>query len=257
MLPMSGQQNAQKEQKERVRILRKAGITEADAEKIGKAIEKAEQTTSGEIAAAIIPQSHSYDFWELFFALSCSAVLFAVFVFLSDKIAHTVSFFFWGELPVRVMPLLTGALVFLSCALIFFFANISALDRLIVPSFYRNEAVFRRAMRLFTESGIYDTKEHTGILIFISLLERRVCIIADRGICSKIEQPVWDTLAAALSEGFGKKNVRPAGSECSASAEALIQTVNECGALLAKHFPAHNENPDELSNELIVLRGGE
>ena len=43
---MSGQQNAQKEQKERVRILRKAGITEADAEKIGKAIEKAEQTTS-------------------------------------------------------------------------------------------------------------------------------------------------------------------------------------------------------------------
>ena len=155
------------------------------------------------------------------------------------------------------MPLLTGALVFLSCALIFFFANISALDRLIVPSFYRNEAVFRRAMRLFTESGIYDTKEHTGILIFISLLERRVCIIADRGICSKIEQPVWDTLAAALSEGFGKKNVRPADSECSASAEALIQTVNECGALLAKHFPARNENPDDLSKALIVLRGGE
>ena len=87
-----------------MRILRKAGITEADAEKIGKAIEKAEQTTSGEIAAVITPQSHSYDFWELFFALSCSAVLFAVFVFLSDKIAHTVSFFFWGELPVRVMP---------------------------------------------------------------------------------------------------------------------------------------------------------
>ena len=43
MLPMSGQQNAQKEQKERVRILRKAGITEADADKIGKAIEKAER----------------------------------------------------------------------------------------------------------------------------------------------------------------------------------------------------------------------
>ena len=111
---MSGQQNAQKEQKERVRILRKAGITEADAEKIGKAIEKAEQTTSGEIAAAITPQSHSYDFWELFFALSCSAVLFAVFVFLSDKIADAASFFFWGERPARVMPLLTGALVFLS-----------------------------------------------------------------------------------------------------------------------------------------------
>ena len=78
---MSGQQNAQKEQKERVRILRKAGITEADAEKIGKAIEKAERTTSGEIAAAITLQSHSYDFWELFFALNCSAVFFAVFVF--------------------------------------------------------------------------------------------------------------------------------------------------------------------------------
>ena len=138
------------------------------------------------------------------------------------------------------------------------------LHRLVVPAAYRNAAVFRRAMRFFAESGIYDTREHSGILIFISLLEKKVFIIADRGISSKIEQDVWDNLAAKLSAGFSKRALKLVQNEgvhasrsASAAASAIVQTIEECGVLLAKHFPPSADNPDELHNGLVVLEGGE
>ena len=143
-----------------------------------------------------------------------------------------------------------------------------------MPAAYKNAAVFRRAMRFFAESGIYDTREHSGILIFISLLEKKVFIIADRGISSKIEQDVWDNLAAKLSAGFSKRALKSVQNEgvhasrsasgddspahtLSAPASAIVQTIEECGVLLAKHFPPSADNPDELHNGLVVLEGGE
>lgn len=252
----------------RLRVLKRAGLNEQDAEAVGEAVARAEKTTSGEIVAALTPSSHSYSFWELFFALSCAALAFALFMAFLPHLSSFAARFFWGSLPAWFMPLCAGALIFLITALLFRFANIPVIDRLVVPAAYKNAAVFRRAMRFFAESGIYDTREHSGVLIFISLLEKKVFIIADRGISSKIEQSVWDALAAQLSAGFSKRTrpgATPAsghtlsapGQSLSSAASAIVQTVEECGALLAKHFPPSADNPDELHNELVVLEGGE
>ena len=248
----------------RLRVLKYAGLNEQDAEAIGEAVARAEKNTSGEIVAAITPSSHTYSFWELFFALICAAVVFALFMTFLPDISSFAASFFWGSLPERLMPLCAGTLIFLITGLLFRFANIPAIDRLVVPAAYRNAAVFRRAMRFFAESGIYDTREHSGILIFISLLEKKTVIIADRGISSKIEQSVWDNLAAKLSAGFSKRalsvpahTLSPAARTLSPAACAIVQTVEECGGLLAKHFPPSADNPDELHNGLVVLEGGE
>lgn len=262
------------ERKYRLRVLKLAGLSERDAEAVGEAIMRAEKNTSGEIVAALTPASHTYSFWELFFALTCAALAFVLFMAFFPELSSFAALFFWGSLPERFMPLLAGALIFLITALLFCFANIPAIDRLIVPAAYRNAAVFRRAMRFFAESGIYDTREHSGILIFISLLEKKVFIIADRGISSKIEQVVWDNLAAKLSAGFSKRALKSVQNEgvhasrsasgddspahtLSAPASAIVQTIEECGVLLAKHFPPSADNPDELHNGLVVLEGGE
>ncbi len=237
----------------RARVLRRAHLTEQDAEAVSQAVVRAEKTTSGEIVVALTAASHHYSFWELLFALTCAAIAFAVFMWFLPALSSFAAGFFWGSAPDWIMPLCAGALIFLCTALLFWCANIPAIDRLIVPAAYRNAAVFRRAMRFFAESGIYDTREHAGILIFISLLEKKVCIIADRGISRKIEQSAWDALAAGLSAGFASQAARHnGGTRC-----ALVSTVEKCGALLAKHFPPSADNPDELHNGLAVLEGGE
>lgn len=236
------------EQKYRSKTLKCAGLTEADVVAIGEVVGVAEKSTNGEIVAAITPASHDYSFSELLFALILGSIVCAVLTIFSGGIFTWAQGLFWLDVPVWFMPGFIGALSFVAIALCFWFANIPAIDRLIVPKAYRSFAVYRRALRHFTESGVYDTKEQSGILIFVSLLEREVRIIADRGICSKIEQSEWDAIASELAAGFAKG---------SSSKKALIHAIEQCGELLATHFPPLTENPNELHDSLDILEAGE
>ena len=87
----------------------------------------------------------------------------------------------------------------------------------------------------------------SGILLFFSVLERKIQIVADSGIASKISQKTWKDLANSLVEGFKSKN----------PTETIVKAIEECGQILAKEFPAQNENPNELPDGLVILGGGE
>lgn len=236
------------EQKYRSKTLKSAGLTEQDMLAIGEAVGKAEKHTNGEIAAALTPASHDYSFSELLFSLIMGAIVCAVLTVFSGGIFTWAQSLFWVDVPAWFMPGFIGGISFIAIVLCFWLANIPAIDRLVVPKAYRSLAVYRRALRHFTESGVYDTKEQSGILIFVSLLEREVRIIADRGICSKIEQSKWDAIASQLAAGFAKG---------SSSEKALIHAVEQCGELLARHFPPLKENPNELHDSLEILEAGE
>jgi uncharacterized membrane protein len=43
----------------------------------------------------------------------------------------------------------------------------------------------QRSLAAFTGQGLHHTRAETGILIFVSLLEHRVVVLADRGINEK------------------------------------------------------------------------
>ncbi|WP_447973629.1 TPM domain-containing protein [Nitrospira sp. Kam-Ns4a] len=105
--------------------------------------------------------------------------------------------------------------------------------------------VRHRAELAFYEHGLQRTREATGILILVSLLERRVQILADRAINERVAPGTWDGLVGDLVRGI--KEGRPA--------EALCRAIAACGDLLAAHFPARTgENPNELPDELIQGR---
>ena len=87
----------------------------------------------------------------------------------------------------------------------------------------------------------------TGILLFFSVLERKIQIVADSGIASKISPKVWKDLANSLAEGFKSKN----------PTDTIVKAIEECGKILAKEFPTENENPNELPDGLVILGGGE
>jgi putative membrane protein len=198
----------------------------AELERIKQAVEVAETATSGEIATMVVDRSDSYREAE-----TLGAVLVAGLLALIGAVAlHHVTV--WTYIP----------LVFL----LFFPSRwlMGRYPRLKLPFVDRGriaEAVRERAVRAFFEKGLHKTRDETGILIFISLLERKVWILGDRGIDRKISLETWQALARELSKGIRE------GHAC----EALLSVIDKCGIILAGQFPKKTDDTNELSDEMI------
>ena len=224
-------------------LIRKLKLKNEDLEEIKAAVQKAETATTGEIVVAVAPESEHYSFWELLFANVFSAlVIFAMFPF-SEKIKGLYSILYWRNEPSWILPIFFIITYLCLVIITFYLTNIAALDRLIIPRAERRLAVTNRAFRLFTETNVYCTKEHTGILIFVSYMEHQVRILADKGISDKISQDMWNMIADEMSDNLKNKNIKL----------AFINAVEKCGQLLADNFPNHQENPNELSDGLIIV----
>lgn len=225
-------------------LQKKLKLSDEAMSRISDAVKKAESKTTGEIVVAATKESSNYAFWEFFFAFCLSVVAFVTMLRFSEPISIFLERHLWALKP-WYLPAFIGAVSFSVVGIFYFFANIPAVDRAIIPSSVKNYCVSARALRHFTESGVYETEHHSGILIFISYMERQVRIIADKGINSKIHQDLWDLIADTLASGIGEGKTE----------EAIISAIEQCGDLLEKNFPitAGEENSDELSNGMQLL----
>ena len=224
-------------------LLKKLKIDEKAKSQIDQTIKDVEMKTSGEIAVAIAPESDSYSFYELFFGVIVGVVTFTAMILLSNQIIPALEKHFW-EMPKCFFAALTSGISFLVIAFVFALTNIPFIDRKIIPLSAKNEAVEAKAESTFYRAGINKTKEASGILIYVSYLEQKVRILADFGIASKIEVSAWNQIAKDLADNL-KSN----------ATEAICKAVKDCGKILEENFPAKEENPDEISNELIILGG--
>ncbi|MCD6177641.1 MAG: TPM domain-containing protein, partial [Candidatus Cloacimonetes bacterium] len=125
----------------------------------------------------------------------------------------------------------------------YFIGNISSIDRLIVPKKIRQQKVQERAIRYFMQSGVYNTKDRIGILIFISIMERRVELLADSGINEKIPEEKWQNIVDNIITGIKQKNI----------AIHLTESISKCGDLLAEHFPIQANDKNELTDDIEIL----
>jgi putative membrane protein len=124
----------------------------------------------------------------------------------------------------------------------FLFIRVGALKRLFIGSRRKEEAVRLRAERSFFEKGLYRTKKNTGVLFFFSLLERKVWVLADKGIYEKMDQEILNRFANEVSKGIRENR----------ACEVLIQAIQEIGVLLSKHFPITPDDTDELPDEVMT-----
>ena len=106
----------------------------------------------------------------------------------------------------------------------------------------KEEAVRLRAERAFFERGLYKTKKNTGVLFFLSLLEKKVWILADKGIYEKMDQETLNRFANEVSRGIKE------GRACG----ALSQAIQEVGGYLSKHFPITPEDTNELPDGVMT-----
>lgn len=226
-------------------LVKKLKLDDKAFAEIQDAVKNAESKTTGEIALAVAAESSSYAFWELLTAVGVSLLLLASMFPLAGQIYDWLGRVFWGPEPWYL-----AAFYVVVCAIevvvLYLLFNIPAIDSLVVPQSVKDMTVNARAMRYFAESGVYCTKEHSGILIFVSYFEKEVRVIADKGISEKISQDLWNLIADELADSFAKGNAK----------DAFINAVNKCGDLLAEYFPNHEDNPDELPDGLVVLENG-
>ena len=201
-------------------------FTDAEKERIQQAVIEAESKTAGEIVPIIVASSARYTEIELLGVVVglCAGII--VEWFWSDP---------WGSAYVNLWPIV-GALVG------FLLGRVTAVKRLLASKTRTAEAVHALSLASFTQHGLHYTRDHTGILIFVSLLEHRVEVLADRGINAKVAPGTWQEIVQILADGL------KSGQAC----DAFCRAIERCGEILAAHFPRQADDKDELPNRLIT-----
>jgi len=112
-----------------------------------------------------------------------------------------------------------------------------------IGSLLGNQSCRDRAAMLFDALGVAATEEANGILVYVQLVDRRVEILADRGIADLIEQSVWDSVCREMEAAFAAGHFRA----------GMCHAIERITALLARHFPGTGNNPNELDDAPTLL----
>ena len=202
-------------------------FTEEEKERLKATVHEVESKTIGEIVVMVVDHSDHYIEAEVLGGILLGSLL---------SLIATLLYFHssvWSYVPLSF-------LFFFPCR--FLFQRISILRRLFIGVRKKEEAVRLRAERGFFEKGLYKTKKNTGVLFFLSLLERKVWVLADKGIYEKMNQETLNRFANEVSRGIKE----------SQACEALTKAIQEIGVLLSQHFPVTPDDTDELPDDVMT-----
>ena len=202
-------------------------FTAEEKERLKAITQEVESRTIGEIVVMVVDRSDHYIDAEVLGGALLGSLL---------SLILTLLFFhssIWSYVPLSF-------LFFFPCR--FLFQKVDGLKKLFIGVRRKEEAVRLRAERAFFERGLYKTKRNTGVLFFLSLLERKVWILADKGIYEKMEQETLNRFANEVSRGIRE------GRACG----ALSKAIQEIGVILSRHFPITSDDTDELPDEVMT-----
>jgi len=189
---------------------------------LAEAIREIEKSTDAEIVIVVRGRSGTYRHADYLFG-AFLAFVGLLFVLFSPFDFHT----FW--VPFDVVALFVAG-AFVS-------SRIDLIRRLLTTGKFRANAARAGASAMFYEAGIANTLAENGLLIYLSLLERRLEVIADRGILKAVPPLKWNNAVFELKKISRQPNP-----------ESLIKAARELGDLLAEHLPPTGENPNELAD---------
>ena len=209
----------------RYRAVRVLGSGEQ--EKVNDAILAAERTTLGEIVPVVLERSddHAAARWRCaLFGLLVGSMLLE-------------SFLPWTA-PERLLAcqLALGAIGYGLARLL------PDLERMFVTEAHATEAAEEQAIQEFHRQALRETRSRTGVLIFVSLFERRVVVLGDEGIQAKAGDDLWKRTRDTILRGVSRN----------ALAEGLAEGVRACGEVLAVHDPNDGQDPNEVPDRLVV-----
>jgi putative membrane protein len=221
-------------------------LTDEDRAKVAAAIAKAEETTAGEIVAVETPISDAYHDVALHWAL---VPLFAVLAWAAWRPTALVwwyDFLFGGWSPDPTLSqLLTLLMVFaaLKFTIALLILKWMPLRLFLTPAATKHRRVRRRAIAIFQAAAAGRTAHKTGVLIYLSLAERRAEIVADEAIHKITDEHTWGEAMAALLTDVREGRV----------GDGIVAAVERVGAVLSEHFPRLADDTNEIPDKLIEL----
>jgi putative membrane protein len=221
----------------------RALFTAEDRKAISKAVAEAEKGTAGEIVPVVATTSDRYDRAEDTFGLWLGMLaMAAVWVaFQGVRIREDDWEVHW-ELALTLVPLV-GILTLGWIVGIRLAHRFPALKRLAALRRELRSRVEQRAAMCFDLFRVGKTRDATGIVLYVSLFERMVCVRADPAVSEKVDPSEWkdicEGMMAALREGRHR--------------EAFVQAIARCGEVLGKHYPIKPDDTNELPNDLRIL----
>jgi len=211
----------------------KAHLSAEQAQQIAGAIQKAESSTSGEIVPMIVRRSSTVGHVPVIL-LSLSIALFFALDGRGWRAEMLGEHWAWYLVEIALLLATAGLL-----------SRFHWVQRLLTPRADQIVQVNMRAEIEFYESGIKKTRGSTGVLIFVSLMEQRAVVLADKAINDKVPQDTWREVCDLLIQGMKKKNV----------GLALGAAILKCGEILTPAFPIQPDDTNELKNQLIIKEG--
>jgi len=189
-------------------------------EALAQAIRDIEKGTDAEIVIGVRGRSGIYSHAD-YLCGAIVALLGLIFVLFSPFEFHT----YWVPIDVAI---LFAAGAFVS-------GRSNFIRRLLTTKDFRAKAVRTGAAAMFYEAGIANTSAENGLLIYLSLLERRLEVIADRGVLKAVPALKWNNSVFELKRIGRDPDV-----------DELIKALRDLGVVLAEHLPPTGENPNEL-----------
>lgn len=196
---------------------------------IEDAVIRAESNTSGEIVPLIVKSSSTTGHIPI---IVFSAVFIVMLIFGLETIQRAYIFdtAFWSIANVILAALTSYVL-----------SKSEFVQRLLISEEDRRSQVKQRAELEFYRLGMSDTAESTGILVFVSLLEHRIEVMADRSIAAKLPPETWDGVVSQVLAGIRTGDL----------SRGLCDAIDTCGKILAENFPVAPGDENELRDHVV------
>ncbi len=208
----------------------RALLTEDEFQRISDEIKAVEMKTSGEIVPMVVRRSTSVGHVPFIVGL----ILLSIFLIID------LNWFLEADLWLRGASWVLEVVIILVCMR--FLAPLHFVERLLTDREDMRREVEMRAQLEFYQNGLEKTSGSTGILIFVSLMEHQVVILADKNISQKIDPKIWDDLLSDLIGAIRRGEF----------ADGVIRVIRKIGDIIVPHFPVASGDKNELANELII-----
>jgi putative membrane protein len=223
-----------------------AMMDDAGRKLVSEAVAEAESATSGEIVTVLAEASDGYTDVALLWAAGAAFTAMSVFAAFPQPFLDRWDAWFagWGhewtsgELASMVIAL--GLVKFLGVLLV---QQWPPLKWLLVPGPVKAARVRAQAVRQFKVGAERRTTGRTGVLIYLSMRERRAEIVADESIAQIVPAEVWGEAMGDMLAHIGRGRI----------AEGLAVGIRDVGFILAEDFPRGSEDVNELPDRLIEV----
>jgi putative membrane protein len=225
-------------------------IAPQDHVRIAEAIAQAERGTSGEIRCVLARQSADYGRNAITWAAGAALLVPAgalLLGFRPEMLSHVFGAWTVGHLAARDSSIVTALTTYIALqtavfVVAYLLAAWPALRRLLTPRALTSSRVHAATLEQFMALGLHRTRDRTGVLLFVSVAERRAEVFADDGIYAKAPPQVWGEVVERLIEGLKR----------GAPADGFVAAIERTGEILAACLPPRSDDTDELPNDLVT-----